>query len=235
MATNFVSYANATALFTEVGNKLRALNGAYVVKGNSAFASLPATPTRAQSGYVYNVTDDFTTDARFVEGAGKKYPAGTNVVIADLTTVSYDAVTPSTGSENPKTEGWYESDGEGGYVLTDDTEIQIGKTYYTKTETVSVKYDVIGSFVDVDGINNRIDTAILDIAPEFDNATAYEVGDIVTYEDVLYQCTTAHAAGDWDSTNFTATDVKSLIAAVAAELPEELTTAQVNALKALLD
>lgn len=32
-------------------------------------------------GWVYNVTEAFTTSDLFVEGAGKKYPAGTNVVV----------------------------------------------------------------------------------------------------------------------------------------------------------
>lgn len=51
--------------------------GVYKVKGSVAFASLP---TNAKAGYVYNVTDKFTTTAAFVEGAGKEYPAGTNIV-----------------------------------------------------------------------------------------------------------------------------------------------------------
>ena len=44
---NYVSYANATELMTAIGQKFAALNGAYVVKGNSAFASLPSTLTAA--------------------------------------------------------------------------------------------------------------------------------------------------------------------------------------------
>ena len=45
-----------------------------------AFANLPAA-AEAVLGNVYNVTDAFTTDATFIEGAGNKYPAGTNVAI----------------------------------------------------------------------------------------------------------------------------------------------------------
>lgn len=36
---------------------------------------------QSEVGWVYNVTDAFTTTNLFVEGAGKKYPAGTNVVV----------------------------------------------------------------------------------------------------------------------------------------------------------
>lgn len=80
---NFVDYSNATALFGAVGTKLNALSGAYVVRPACTFANLPSTPTVAMTGYVYNVTTDFTTDNRFVEGIGKKYSAGTNVVIVN--------------------------------------------------------------------------------------------------------------------------------------------------------
>ena len=55
-----------------------AISGVYKVKGSVAFASLPSTGNKA--GYVYNVTDAFTTTSAFKEGAGNTYPAGTNVV-----------------------------------------------------------------------------------------------------------------------------------------------------------
>ena len=54
--------------------------GALKPKGSVAFASLPAL-TAANLNNVYNVTDAFTTTADFVEGAGKSYPAGTEVAI----------------------------------------------------------------------------------------------------------------------------------------------------------
>lgn len=45
--------------------------------GSIAFASLPVTGMH--DGDLYNITDDFTTDARFIEGAGITCKAGTNV------------------------------------------------------------------------------------------------------------------------------------------------------------
>ena len=71
---NFVSYEDATELMTEIGDKFKALNGAYVLRGSVTFANLPSVLTKTMTGYVYNVTDDFTTDARFIEGAGLKEP-----------------------------------------------------------------------------------------------------------------------------------------------------------------
>lgn len=56
------------------------ISSTYKPGGSKAFTALP-TPAEAVLGMVYNVTDAFTTTATFVEGAGKAYPAGTNVVV----------------------------------------------------------------------------------------------------------------------------------------------------------
>lgn len=216
--SNFVSYSNAQSLMTAIATKLSALNGAYVIKGNSAFANIPATPAEDQTGFVYNITDDFTTDSRFVEGAGKDYSAGTNIVIVDNS--SYAAVTPA-GSEDPSNEGWYELV-NGKYVLSADTTVDPLKTYYEKT--VLVQYDVISTFVDVDGIEAAIAAVSAMIAPEFDATEAYVEGDLVTYEGVLYKYNTAHAAGAWDATEVDDVTVEDLLAAeVTARSSMDLT------------
>jgi len=44
--------------------------------GTITFAELPESPT---SGDSYDISNSFTTDSRFKEGAGKKYPGGVNV------------------------------------------------------------------------------------------------------------------------------------------------------------
>lgn len=59
-----------------------AVAGVYKVKGSVAFAELSLAG--AEEGYVYNVTDAFTTTADFVEGAGAEYPAGSNVVVVKV-------------------------------------------------------------------------------------------------------------------------------------------------------
>lgn len=51
--------------------------GALHFQGSIPFASIPTTGQ--VGGDMYNITDDFTTDARFMEGAGKFCPAGTNI------------------------------------------------------------------------------------------------------------------------------------------------------------
>ena len=65
-----------------------AISSAYKAAGSVAFASLP-TLSASVEGYVYNVSDAFTTTADFVEGAGKSYPAGTNVVCINTSGTTY--------------------------------------------------------------------------------------------------------------------------------------------------
>lgn len=66
---------------SEVESAIKAATtSVYKPAGSVAFTNLP-TPAAANEGNVYNITDSFTTTASFVEGAGNKYPAGTNVVV----------------------------------------------------------------------------------------------------------------------------------------------------------
>lgn len=63
------------------------ISSVYKPAGSVAFASLP-TLAAGVLGNVYNVTDAFTTTSDFVEGSGKNYPAGTNVVVVNTGTSS---------------------------------------------------------------------------------------------------------------------------------------------------
>lgn len=88
--TNGAGYQTASDVQTAITNKIGSV---YKAKGSVAFASLPALNS-ANEGNVYNVTDNFTTTADFIEGAGKTYPAGTNVVIVNTSgsTYKYDVL-----------------------------------------------------------------------------------------------------------------------------------------------
>lgn len=81
-----------------------AISSVYKPAGSVAFASLP-TPAKTIEGNVYNVTDAFTTDSKFVEGAGKSYPAGTNVVVINTTgtTYAFDVLTGMVDLSNYQT------------------------------------------------------------------------------------------------------------------------------------
>ncbi|MBP5594147.1 MAG: hypothetical protein J6Y02_02105 [Pseudobutyrivibrio sp.] len=244
---NFVSYSDASTLMAAIGAKFAELNGAYVIKGNSAFADLPATPTAAQTGFVYNVTDEFTTDSRFVEGAGKVYPAGTNVAIinlGDATTANmkYDvigafvdvAAIEAAIQEVADTIGAAFDEAEtyaaGDYVVYEGSIYKFNASHTGTWSDSDV--DEIGTVIDLvlstsGSADARVDTVVADLAPAFSTATAYAEGDVVTYQDGLYKFTAAHAAGAWSSSDTTAITVADLE-------PDSLTAAQITALEALL-
>lgn len=86
--TNDAGYQTYSQVETAINAKV---SSTYKAGGSVAFAALP-TPDEAHLGFVYNVTDKFTTTDGFVEGAGGKHPAGTNVAIVAVTdgeTTSY--------------------------------------------------------------------------------------------------------------------------------------------------
>lgn len=58
----------------------------YKPSGSATLATLPDLTDEPETvlGNVYNMSEAFTTTADFVEGAGKDYPVGTNVVVVDL-------------------------------------------------------------------------------------------------------------------------------------------------------
>lgn len=67
-----------------------AVAGSLIPGGSVLFANLPAL-SATNKNHIYNVEDAFTTTADFLEGAGKSYPAGTNVAIIDIGTESTPA------------------------------------------------------------------------------------------------------------------------------------------------
>lgn len=83
--TNGAGYQTASDVNAAIDNKL---GSTYKPKGSIAFANLPSL-VADNEGNVYNITDAFTTTSDFVEGAGKSYPAGTNVVIVNTTGTTY--------------------------------------------------------------------------------------------------------------------------------------------------
>lgn len=109
---NYVSYENATELMQSIADKFNSLPKGIIPRGSSTFANLPTTLTAAMLGYAYNVSEDFTTTALFVEGAGKKYSAGTNVVVID----NGDGTTPD-----------YKFDVYGNFIDTDPIYDEINK------------------------------------------------------------------------------------------------------------
>lgn len=68
---------NAKYYYQQTRQISSGLSGALAPMGTVAFADL--NNQTKQAGYMYNISDAFTTDDTFKEGAGFKYPEGTNV------------------------------------------------------------------------------------------------------------------------------------------------------------
>ena len=83
--TNDSGFQTSAQVTSAINSKIASV---YKPGGSVAFASLPEL-TASVLGKVYNVTDAFTTTADFMDGSGKKYPAGTNVVVVDAGSGSY--------------------------------------------------------------------------------------------------------------------------------------------------
>ena len=137
--------ANSADVYTQtqVNEKINAaISAVYKPAGSIAFASLP-TPSADNLGNVYNITDEFTTDARFTEGAGIEYPAGTNVAVVET-------------SSEPAT---YMFDVLSGFVdlsgyLTTET---ASATYATKTELGNKVDKVTGSSLVQDTLITKLE------------------------------------------------------------------------------
>lgn len=67
---------NAKHWADEAARIAQTITGGITPMGSVTFANLPQNP---ETGWMYKITDNFTTDSRFDEGAGISYNAGTSV------------------------------------------------------------------------------------------------------------------------------------------------------------
>ena len=82
--TNDANYQTGDQVDAKIAAQVSSL---YRFKGSKASSELTsALLDAAHLNFVYNITNAFTTTADFVEGAGKKHPAGTNVAIVNTGT-----------------------------------------------------------------------------------------------------------------------------------------------------
>lgn len=94
IAANTTAISNlSTSVEEQINTKIAS---AYKASGSIAdVASLPAA-SATTLGNVYNMTADFTTTSAFIDGAGKKFTAGTNVAVVEIpgdpVTYGYDVL-----------------------------------------------------------------------------------------------------------------------------------------------
>ena len=71
----------------------------------------------------------------------------------------YEEVGGLSASDDPEAFGYYESDGQGGFILTDDTSPEQGKIYYVKRTPFQLGYYEVDG---VDGLGNPVYVPTLD-------------------------------------------------------------------------
>ena len=76
---NYATTSNVNTLISQ------AVSTVYTPKGSLAdISTLTTLAGSGKVGDVYNISSGFTTTADFVEGTGKVYPAGTNIVLVEV-------------------------------------------------------------------------------------------------------------------------------------------------------
>lgn len=123
--------------------------GGLTFQGSVAFASIPTTGMA--NGDMYNITDDFTTDSRFIEGAGVSVKAGADIAwvagsvnkwdilalggggganaLDDLTDVNITNPTPGQVLKFDGSE-WVNGDGGGGITIVQIPSVVVGTYTY---------------------------------------------------------------------------------------------------------
>ncbi len=147
-----------------------AVAGALQPAGSIAFASLP-TLAKANCNKIYNITDAFTTTSDFVEGAGKSYPAGTNVAIINTGSSAspvykYDTYTGTFDFSGFVTKKTSAVAGNFGYFDASGDLVDSGSKasdFLTQHQDISGKADKVanatsGNFAGLDANGNLVDS-----------------------------------------------------------------------------
>ena len=92
---------NAKYYFEQVKDVSEAIKGGLQPRGTVAFADLPALAD-VNAGWMYNISDEFTTTDDFKEGAGNVIPAGANIYKTSDEKWDVLAGTPVTGVKGAK-------------------------------------------------------------------------------------------------------------------------------------
>ena len=177
---------------TELLGKIQAIPSAIIPKGTRTFSQLaPSTDLAAGClGFMWNISDAFTTTTDFAEGSGKAVAAGSNIYVANVGTAAepvykYDIFAGPIDLS--------------GYALKSEMSITDGTGTDADKTTIQLKSGlskaVLIAHQDISGKVDKIETEA------FSAEKAYAEGDYVTYDNKLYQFTAAHAAGAWAGTD----------------------------------
>lgn len=145
--------------YKEVCEQIAAsLEGGFLPMGTIAFESLPTE--NVESGWMYNISNDFVTDSRFKDGSGKAYPAGTNVYFTGDN--MWDCLSAP-----------YQTAGNTSYDNTDS-----GLTSENVQDAIDEVKDITDSKAEMSGISSvkTISTLVNDTGAQINAGTIFYVG-----------------------------------------------------------
>jgi hypothetical protein len=183
------------AALAELLGKINALPSSIVPKGTKAFAGLtPATDLAAANvGFMWNISDAFTTTADFAEGAGHSIPAGANVYVANVGT----AETPD--YKYDIFQGMYDLSG---YALKSEMSITDGTGADADKTTIQLK----------NGLSKQVLIAHQDITGKADKVSGATAGNFAGLDangnlvDSGSKASDFQAAGDYKTTQTAVSD-----------------------------
>lgn len=152
------------AALAELLGKIQAIPSAIIPKGTRTFSQLAPSTDLAVGclGFMWNISDAFTTTADFAEGAGKSIPAGANIYVANVGT----AAEPS--YKYDIFQGMYDLSG---YALKSEMSITDVSGYSTK-KNIQLKsgtsLDVVVAHQDITGKADKDDDAVTGNIAKFD-------------------------------------------------------------------
>ncbi len=159
-----LSAETVEAALAELLGKIQAIPSAIIPKGTRTFSQLaPSTDLVAGClGFMWNISDAFTTTADFAEGAGKSIPAGANIYVANVGT----AAEPS--YKYDIFQGMYDLSG---YALKSEMAINAVAGDDTKKEIVlksGTSQEVVVAHQDISGKADKDDDAVTGNIAKFD-------------------------------------------------------------------
>lgn len=163
--TSISAYSTTTQMNAAIEDAVSgAIASAYKISPSvSALNQLPAL-TEANIGKVSNLTVQATSTADFVEGAGKELPAGTNIVVVEVSAATFVATEDATAQAGKI----YYADAEGTALDTQPTEgADISSAGYYEEVPAVIKYDSLAGFLEFNEISNsQIDALFQEEEPE---------------------------------------------------------------------
>ena len=177
---------------TEVDNAIGEVQAGALKPGGTLAASgiVSGLLVVGNLGKVYNISEDFTTTADFVEGAGKALPAGTDIYVVDTDTTGESPVYKFdvlSGSYGVATQS-----GNGLMSATDKTKLDgADVTAYTGAGAISVsnhEISVAAASASTSGVGGNAGTmsaADKEKLDDIETATAQDITDLVNALDNL--------------------------------------------------